>query len=80
MSVDARPKTDWVSTPCSVGVYKPVGVDNAMEMSAWGRTVRVGFASGAVFGMMVERKIGHSSIARERVFRRMGRKVSLVNC
>lgn len=80
MRVEARPKTDWASTPCSVGVYRPVGVERAMEMSAWGRTVNVGFASGAVFGVIVERKIGHSSIARDSVFRRMGRKVSLVNC
>ena len=43
----------------------------AMEMSACGRRVKVGLE--AEEGVMEERKSGHSSIARERVFRRIGR-------
>ena len=70
---------DWVLTPWSVGVYSPVGVDNAMLMSAFGRTVSVGFDSSDT-GVMEERNMGHSSIAFESVFRNMGRYVRRVYC
>lgn len=52
-----------------------------MLMSAWGRSVIVGFSpdSGDQDGVMEERKSGHSAIAFERVFRRMGRYVRRVN-
>lgn len=71
-----------MSIRCSVGMYKPVGVDNAMLMSVCGRSVSVGFsdADGADADVIEERKRGHSSIAFERVLRKRGRYVSLLNC
>ena len=47
-------------------------------MSAWGRTVRVGFGGCEGeevegVGVIEERKSGHSFMARERVLRRKGR-------
>lgn len=71
-----------MSTRCSVGVYSPVGVDNAMLMSVCGRRVRVGLSEGEEdeVGVMDERKSGQSSIAFESVFKRIGRCVSFVNC
>ena len=56
-----------------------MGVESAILMSAWGRTVSVGFGEGVVelgvpvVGVMDERKRGHSSIARESVLRRIGK-------
>ena len=63
-------------------MYRPVGVESAMLMSACGRSVTVGFSPEAAFheGVMDERNSGHSSIAFDKVFRRTGRYVSLVNC
>jgi hypothetical protein len=56
-----------------------------MDMSACGRTVRVGFAFDCelsveveVDGVMEERKRGHWCIAFERVLRRIGRYVKRV--
>lgn len=71
----------YVSTLCNVGVYKPVGVERAILISACGRTVRVGFAPGSDMpGVMEERKSGHSSMDLERVLRRIGRYVRRVYC
>lgn len=62
-----------------VGVYRPVGVESATLMSAAGRMVSEGLGeSGEV--IMELRKMGHSIMALERVFRRMGRYVSRVYC
>lgn len=64
-------------------MYRPVGVDRAMLMSACGRSVRVGFDDSAGdedWGVMEERKSGHSTMAFESVLRRMGRYVNLVYC
>lgn len=61
-----------------------MGVERAMLMSALGRIVKVGLEvdveeeSEGEEGVMEERKRGHSSMALERVLRRMGRYVSLV--
>jgi len=61
-------------------VYNPVGVDNAIDISACGRIVKVGFAvESAGVGVIDARRSGHSFIALERVLSRMGRYVSLVN-
>lgn len=60
-----------------------MGVDSATLMSAWGRIVRVGLAEGdasAAIGVIEDRRRGHSSMALDRVFRRMGRYVSRVYC
>lgn len=76
MSDDASAYIECVSTRWSVGVYRPVGVERAMLMSAWGRMVIVGLVLGGReddVGVMEDRKSGHSTIALERVFRRMGR-------
>lgn len=62
-----------------MGVYSPVGVDKAMLMSAEGRIVSDGFGESGKCVMEL-RKIGHSSIAFERVLRRMGKYVSFVYC
>lgn len=56
-----------------VGVYRPVGVERATLISAFGRTVSVGLSEDAHGGVIEERKRGHSSMAFERVFRRTGR-------
>lgn len=58
-----------------VGVYSPLGVDSAMLISALGRMVSVGLddSEGEDRGVIELRKIGHSSIAFERVLRRIGR-------
>ena len=56
-------------------MYNPVGVDNAMLISACGRRVSVALASGEVFGVMEERNSGHSLIARESVLSMKGRQV-----
>lgn len=69
-----------MSTAESVGVYSPVGVERAMEMSACGRIVSVGFAVESAWGVMDERSRGHWIMALERVLRRIGRYVSLVYC
>ena len=48
-------------------------VDSATDMSAWGRTVKVGGCEGegdVGLGVIEERKSGHSVMARERVLRR----------
>lgn len=50
-----------------------MGVESAILMSELGRMVSVGLAEGSEEGVMEERKRGHSSIALERVLRRMGR-------
>lgn len=52
------------STERRVGVYSPVGVDSAMEISACGRTVSVGLVFGSAAwvaerGVMEERRRGH---------------------
>jgi len=58
-----------------------------MEMSAWGRSVSVGFTFAFPFvsaeeegerGVIEERRRGHSVMARERVLRRIGRYVMRV--
>lgn len=56
-------------------MYRPVGVESAMLMSACGRSVSVGLLSdsGVQEGVIEERKSGHSSIALESVLRSMGR-------
>lgn len=59
-------------------MYNPVGVDKAILISAFGRTVRVGLSEVEVEGVMEDRKSGHSSMAFDNVFRRIGRYVSLV--
>jgi hypothetical protein len=69
-----------LSTPWIVGEYKPVGVDSAIEISALGRRLRIGLLLCSVAGVIVVRKTGHSSIARESALRRNGRKVSRVYC
>jgi len=58
-----------------VGVYSPVGVKRVMLMSALGRMVNVGLDDSEVeeCGVIELRKIGHSSMAFERVLRRIGR-------
>ena len=53
-------------------------VDKAIEMSAPGRIVSVGFGGGDeegvdVWGVMEERNSGHSTIALESVLSRTGR-------
>lgn len=62
-----------------VGVYRPVGVDSAMLMSAVGRIVSEGLSELGE-NVMELRKMGHSSIAFDSILRRMGRYVSLVYC
>jgi len=69
-----------LSTPWIVGVYRPVGVDNATEISAFGRKLRVGLLLCSVPVVIVVRKMGHSIIAHDSVFMRSGRKVSRVYC
>jgi len=67
---------DCVLTLCMVGAYSPLGVDNAMLISAWGRMVSVGLEEVAVkedWGVIELRKMGHSSMAFDRVLRRIGR-------
>ena len=66
---------DCVLTLCMVGVYSPLGVDSAMLISALGRMVSVGLdvSEVEVWGVIELRKIGHSSMAFERVLRRIGR-------
>lgn len=56
-------------------MYKPVGVERATLISAWGRRVSVGFSEDDADhdGVMEERNSGHSNIAFESVFRTMGR-------
>jgi hypothetical protein len=53
-----------------------------MEISACGRTVRVGFGIdwdvSVEVGVIEDRKMGHCSIAFERVLRRTGRYVKRV--
>lgn len=62
-------------------MYRPVGVESAMLISECGRRVSVGFSEDDADhdGVMEERKSGHSTIAFESVFRRIGRYVSRVN-
>ena len=63
-----------MSTARIVGVYSPVGVDNAIQISECGRTVNVGLLPfEALSGVMDERKSGQECIALERVLRRIGR-------
>ena len=55
-----------------------MGVDKAIEISAAGRIVKVGFGGGdgedgAAWGVIEERNKGHSAIALESVLRRTGR-------
>jgi hypothetical protein len=71
-----------VSTALSVGVYRPVGVDKAIAMSAWGRMLSFGLSFEERSGEkgIEALKRGHSSMARERALRRRGRKVSRVKC
>lgn len=63
-------------------MYKPLGVERAILISAWGRRVIVGFSPelGDQVGVIDERKRGHSSIAFESVFRRIGRYVRCEYC
>ena len=68
------------STTWIVGEYKPDGVDSAIEISALGRRLSVGLLLCSVPGVIVVRKTGHSSIARESALTRSGRKVSRVYC
>jgi len=73
---------DCVLTLCIVRVYSPLGMDNAMLISALGRMVSVGLegADEEVWGVIELRKMGLSSIAFDRVLRRIGRYVSRVYC
>ena len=55
-----------------------MGVDKAIEMSAPGRIVSVGFGGGdegdgGGWGVIEERNSGHSAIALESVLSRIGR-------
>ena len=74
---------DCVLTLCMVGVYSLLGVDNAMLISALGRMVSVGLYDSGVgdeedWGVIELRNMGHSSMAFDRVLRRIGRYVSRV--
>lgn len=75
---------DDVSTCWRVGVYRPVGVERAIDISACGRIVSVGLggweasARGEGAGVIEDRRIGHCSIALESVLRRIGRYVKRV--
>jgi len=82
---------DLKSTAVIVGVYNPVGVLNAREMSACGRRVRVGFSGElvevedvgvvAVLGGLKDvLKSGHSIIARESALMSRGRMVKRLYC
>jgi len=78
LSVDANEYTECVETFRIVGVYRPVGVDKAIEISAPGRIVSVGFGGGDeedgdIWGVIEERNKGHSAIALESVLSRIGR-------
>ena len=78
LRVEAMLKTECLSTARTVGVYSPVGVDSATQMSEFGRTVSVGFWPSEVLpGVMEERKSGQACMALERVLRRTGRYVIL---
>ena len=56
-------------------MYSPLGIDNAILISALGRMVSVGLEGSdeEVWGVIELRKMGHSSIAFDRVLRRIGR-------
>lgn len=79
---------DCVLVLWRVGVYRPVGVDNATVISAFGRMVSVGFEESDDDGIEVEidegvmelRNTGHSIMAFERVLMRMGKYVRRVYC
>ena len=54
---------DYVLTLCMVGLYSPLGMDTAMLISAFVRTVSCGYGRIRGGGVVVVelRKIGHSS-------------------
>lgn len=74
----------WVLTRCSVGVYNPLGVDSAIDMSAYGRTVSVGLPEPGSetddfeTWVIEERNSGHSIIAFDSVLSKYGRYVNFV--
>lgn len=51
-------------------------MESAILISAQGRTVNEGLSVGDVEGVIDDRNSGHSIIAFDKVFRRMGRYVS----
>ena len=62
-----------------VGVYNPVGVERARAISVLGRMVSVGLPDPDVeFGVIEDLKSGHSVMAFDSVFSRIGRYVNRV--